>query len=132
MSAHDHFHRQVHGWGPMDFLTELWHHASEAVIGRFLQIGTLVKPALDNYYTYVYTDFAVLYVLACLAWVIFLPAKPLPRLLNRRAYAFASFSSIFYHRHALWAALGPPLFRFPPLVAIIAYAYLIFVRIFSS
>lgn len=132
MSAHDHFHRQVHGWGPTDFLTEIWHFFAEAAGARLAQIGWLTKKVLDFYYCYWYTDLAILYVLACLLWVLVVPTKPLPRLLDRRAYALATFSVIYHHRLALWAALGPPFTRWPPIVAITAYAYLVFVRVINS
>lgn len=132
MSAHDHFNRQVHGWGLVDFLSEFWHFCSKTAGARLSQLGWVSKQIFDVYYSHWYTDFALLYVLVCLVWVVLWPNKPLPRLLNRHAYALAVFSAIFYHRHLLWALFGPPFTRLPPIIAITAYAYLVFVRVLST
>lgn len=137
MSAQDHFRRQVHGWNLWDFCTEWIHLAQNALASRLAIAGSVIELALDFYYKYLFHHGVVLYALLCFLWVVCLPNRPFPRvrgvcLFSRRLYAWATFSSVYFYREALWALFGPPVLRLPPVAAIIVFVYLVLNRVVVS
>lgn len=122
--AHDQFYRHLHGWTVWDVVVELLHHIHESVAPTVASVHWAVSTASEFYFAKIFGWMTIVYALACVLWIIFLPSSRLPKLFGRWRYAFALSATVFYYRGVIFSLGGWKL-----VLAIATYVYLVTQRV---